>query len=267
MKNRPEILILLNELENRIQKSNAELKKCPAGVLRKSVSNGTPVFFQAYTDDDNKIIRKSLYRKPGTARALARKVYLEEETRILERNLKLLQQLLEECKPMQPENIISSLPKRYQGIPNEWFFDGNRQGCDTSGSWDSEPYEKSYFRPEELTKITTRGLHVRSMAELVIAERFYYHQLMFRYEELIHIDDYNFAPDFTIMRRRDGKLFYWEHCGLPHDESYMRRHKWKLSMYEKAGIVPWDNLIVTYGDRNANVDMRVVESEIESKLI
>ena len=81
------------------------------------------------------------------------------------------------------------------------------------------------------------------------------------------IDGYKFAPDFTIMRKRDGKLFYWEYCGLPHDEEYMRRHKWKLSMYEKAGIVPWDNLIVTYGDRKANVDMRIVESEIMNKLI
>ena len=40
-----------------------------------------------------------------------------------------------------------------------------------------------------------------------------------------------------------------------------------LEMYEKAGIVPWDNLIVTYGDRKANVDMRIVESEIMNKLI
>ena len=36
---------------------------------------------------------------------------------------------------------------------------------------------------------------------------------------------------------------------------------------EKAGIVPWDNLVVTYGDRKANVDMRIVESEIMNKLI
>lgn len=245
MKNRPEFLILLNELENRLKKCNVELSACPKGTLQKTISNGKQVFFQGFIDADNKMIRKSLYHKPDVARSLARKAYLEAEVRVLGRNLTLLQKMLNDCPSLAPDAIISSLPKRYQGIPNEWFFDGNRQGYDTSGSWDSEPYEKSDFRPEELTKITTRGLHVRSMAELVIAERFYYHQLMFRYEELIHIDDYNFALDFTIMRR----------------------HKWKLSMYEKAGIVPWDNLIVTYGDRNANVDMRIVESEIENKLI
>jgi len=267
MKNRPEFLILLNELENRLEKCNVELAMSPEGTLQKTISNGKQVFFQAYTDADNKVVRRSLYRKPETARALARKSYLEAEVRAVKRNLKLLQQMLKDCDPMQPEDIINRLPKRCQSIPAEWFFDGNRHVNDTSGSWDTEPYTKSDFRPEELTKITTKGLHVRSMAELVIAERFYHHKLLFRYEQLINIEGYKFAPDFTIMRRRDDKIFYWEHCGLPHDEDYMRRHKWKLTMYEKAGIVPWDNLIVTYSDRHANVNMRIVESEIANKLI
>ena len=78
-------------------------------------------------------------------------------------------------------------------------------------------------------------------------------------------DDCNYER--SDIRKRDNKVFYWEHCGLPHDENYLRRHKWKLSMYEKAGIVSWDNLIVTYGDCNANVDMRIVESEIVNKLM
>ena len=108
---------------------------------------------------------------------------------------------------------------------------------------------------------------VRSMGEVACAEQFYYHDVVFRYEQVLVIDGIEFAPDFTIMRRRDSKIFYWEHCGKPYDEGYMRHHKWKLEMYEKAGIVPWDNLIVTYSDRHANVDMRIVESEIANKLI
>ena len=47
----------------------------------------------------------------------------------------------------------------------------------------------------------------------------------------------------------------------------MRRHKWKLEVYEKAGIVPWDNLIVTYGDRDGNVDVREIEAVIVNRLV
>ncbi|MCQ4635662.1 hypothetical protein NE619_02885 [Anaerovorax odorimutans] len=47
----------------------------------------------------------------------------------------------------------------------------------------------------------------------------------------------------------------------------MKRHKWKLAMYEKAGIVPWKNLIVTYDDENGNLDARIIEAEIINKLL
>ena len=57
MKNRPEFVVLLTELENRLQKSNVELEACPEGVLRRSVSNGKDVFFQAFADPNGKIIR------------------------------------------------------------------------------------------------------------------------------------------------------------------------------------------------------------------
>ena len=38
-------------------------------------------------------------------------------------------------------------------------------------------------------------------------------------------------------------------------------------LYESVGIVPWDNLIVTYGDINGNIDVRAIEGELRSKLL
>ncbi len=85
-------------------------------------------------------------------------------------------------------------------------------------------------------------------------------------EQVLHIGTKSFAPDFTI-RRSDGTLFYWEHCGMTGSETYMQRHKVKLSMYESIGIVPWKNLIVTYDDPQGCVRLSVIESEIRNKLL
>ena len=74
------------------------------------------------------------------------------------------------------------------------------------------------------------------------------------------------VPDFTIMRA-DWKLFYHEHCGMPGDKKYMENHKRKLEVYESLGIVPWDNLIITYDSKEGNLDLKIIESEISSKLI
>ena len=54
---------------------------------------------------------------------------------------------------------------------------------------------------------------------------------------------------------------------MPDNKEYMEHHKWKMKVYETAGIVPWDNLIVTYGDVHGNVDLRIIESELRSKLL
>ncbi len=64
----------------------------------------------------------------------------------------------------------------------------------------------------------------------------------------------------------DGRTVYWEHCGLPGNQEYMKRHKRKLESYEEVGIVPWENLIVTYDDENGILNLAIVESEIANKI-
>ena len=40
-----------------------------------------------------------------------------------------------------------------------------------------------------------------------------------------------------------------------------------MNMYERAGIVPWKNLIVTYDDEYGGIDTRIIEAEIRNKLL
>ena len=47
----------------------------------------------------------------------------------------------------------------------------------------------------------------------------------------------------------------------------MKKHKWKLEIYESVGIVPWKNLIVTYDNERGTIDIPVLESEIRNKLL
>ena len=115
--------------------------------------------------------------------------------------------------------------------------------------------------------MTSRGLMVRSRIEAIIAEQLYAHQVPFHYEEVLLAAKQRLAPDFTIKRRRDGKIFYWEHCGMLQNAAYKSRYKWKMDIYETLNIVPWDNLIVTYEDGQNNIDMRIIESEIVNKLL
>jgi len=106
---------------------------------------------------------------------------------------------------------------------------------------------------------------VRSKSEVLIADKAVLYGLPFRYEEVIYIENYRFAPDFVFLV--EGELKYWEHCGRVDDPKYMRCHKWKLDMYEKSGIVPWKNLILTYDDENGGIDSRIIDAEFQNKLL
>ena len=46
----------------------------------------------------------------------------------------------------------------------------------------------------------------------------------------------------------------------------MSHHKWKMDIYEEAGIVTWKNLIVTYDSENGMLDLGIIESEIVNKV-
>lgn len=269
MENRCEIEILLDNLKKRLEICNEELSRLPEGQLHQ-IRRGTQLtYFQAFSSSDARQIRKVITNQPDVIMQLSRKEYLKAERKILERDIHLLSQLLAKYVVPGADTILQSLPERFQKLPAEWLLYQSRESqlADELAKWAAAPYRQSTYKPEKKNKRTSRGLMVRSMGEVACAEQFYYHDIAFRYEQVLVIDGIEFAPDFTIKRRRDGKIFYWEHCGKPYDEGYMRRHKWKLEMYEKAGIVPWDNLIVTYSDQNNNSDVKLIQSEIINKLL
>ncbi len=44
-------------------------------------------------------------------------------------------------------------------------------------------------------------------------------------------------------------------------------YKWKMDLYESAGIVPWKNLIVTYEDENGFINLAVMEAQLKAMLL
>lgn len=272
---------ILTQLENLEKMVNNELRACEdtaKGYLSGYCRNHRMNFFQTEKVEGRRICH-GITGNQTCIQQLCRKAFLEKLLQMVRENQNQLIETKKHMNRLDFEEIICSLPQVYQTVPKKFFmFAGMRTPVEQITlekkrlaveirAWEQAIYEKSMYRPEERTNITSRGERVRSKGEVVIAEKLYQFDVPFRYEEVLYIGKYIFAPDFKPRRRRDGKVFYWEHCGMPYDERYMRRHKWKLQQYESIGIVPWDNLIVTYNDADGNIDMRIVESEIRIKLL
>ena len=167
-----------------------------------------------------------------------------------------------------PEGTLSYVKRHGRGTFFQIIYYGGKR---LRKSINKAPdFIRGLARKEYLIKekkhTTSRGLKVRSKSEVLIAEMLYIFNIQFRYEQVIRINGIVLVPDFTI-RLPNGKIFYWEHCGLMSSREYREHQKWKMEMYEKAGIVPWKNLIVTYDDEDGNINVGIIESEIKNKLI
>lgn len=247
---------LLEQHEQLRKRQRSELQRMPKGSLNIRKGKGRVYYYHCI---DGR--RRGITSNQDLAFSLARKKYLNISLKLIERNIHSLISLVENYHDLIPEYIIGKLPHNFQALPQKIYLPYDRK----RDAWMDKPYEQSDYHCVEKDHVTAQGLWVRSKSEVIIAEKLDAYHVPYRYEQMLYIEQYHFAPDFTILTQ-DG-LKYWEHCGLVNDKAYMRKHHWKMSLYGRAGIVPWKNLIVTYDDENGGLDSRIIESEIVNKLL
>lgn len=202
-------------------------------------------------------------KEAAVVRGLIRKELFEKELSQLKENMRILRVSIGKMTEREPGENVKCLKERIPGLKEELITEALAEEGD---EWSREAYEQSAFRPEERTHITSRGLAVRSKSEAAIAEMLYRYGVAFRYEQIIKISRRTFTPDFTI-RRADGKILIWEHFGMMANPEYARKQFEKEKAYAAAGIVPWDNLILTYDDADGNIDLRWVRAVIEARIV
>jgi hypothetical protein len=246
---------MLAEFEEMMMRANNEISQLPSGSLSVVMRGEKKTFFQV-EKIQGKRVRKSINRNADKIHELARKRYLETKIEMLNKNMGAMKLFCREYEEVSFENILQKIPK---SIHKECI-------SKPKDDWSAQPYQQSTYLPEKKIHTTSGGIKVRSKSEILIAEKFHQYEIPFRYEQVLKINEIEFAPDFTILAK-DNSLIYWEHCGLTNDSKYLNYHKWKLSIYEDCGIVPWKNLIVTYDDEFGNINMSIVESEIKNRIL
>ena len=261
----------LNEVYKRLDAKSAALsaeiknlrKRIPKGSLTLETRHGNPTFVMNSVKN-GKRRRDSLRKAPGTINDILTERLLRMQLAAVNKNKARLKTCIRRYNTVGTDKYFELLKKRWPDMPYE-YIEALEHSLE-SDSWALEEYERFNHKEENKRHRTSRGLLVRSKSELLIAEKLYEHKIPFRYEQVLHIGNSSFGPDFTI-RRADGKLFYWEHEGMTHSEEYMRYQLYKHQMYSQKNIVPWDNLIVTYDGADGTVDLQIVESEIRNRLM
>ena len=273
---RDQIEEMVYEQKKILLKYTSEHNRCIEGNLAHCVNHGKKTYYHTF-HEDGRYVRTSIDGNPEAIRKLARKEFLSVSNKVLEHNIGVLERAERSLLDGDIDYLKGKMQKAYRQLPDEYFFsngvvqssiysvNGAEEGIRRHIGWASEPYEKSTFNPEGRKYPTSAGFKVRSKSEQHIVEQLVNYGVPFRYEQVIRVYNKEFAPDLTF-RARDLSLFYWEHAGMMRDPTYHARHKRKMEIMERGGIVPWENLIVTY-DVDDYINIPMIKSIIENDVI
>lgn len=254
------ILGILSEL---LEDLEEEAKGLPEGNLYCYNSRGTLNYCERIPKGGNrkKERRIGVGKDMQRLQKLVRKEYVNKAIPLIEKNIEICREFLDKYSCVDENSVMRKFVEKYPKLASLIYNDVD------SESWENNYSQKKGLYADDLKSLSADGTEMRSLGELVVGGRLKHYGIPYRYEAEIGHPDISYVPDFTIMRPRDKKIIYWEHLGMVNDEDYLKRNKQKFDVYEMYGIVPWDNLIVSYSQANGGINEKLIDSLIQGWLL
>ena len=250
-----EILKRKKVLENQIQQLKQKLAQYPAGHMI-CVRNGKYIKnIHVHDGIQTNIPKKNI----NLVKELAEKKYFSARLEDLLNEQSAVNTFLEHYQPY---------PSKTQQLMNHPIYQkvitsSMTPLSDELEKWAKDSYEKNPAYPEQLRHSCLSRQKVRSKSEVLIAQALFLHQIPFRYECALKLNDLTFFPDFTIRHPETGQFFYWEHFGRMDSLSYSQNAFQKLQIYSANGYIPTIHLITSYETQNHPLTTETIENLIQ----
>ena len=165
--------------------------------------------------------------------------------------------------PMQNKSseYLTKIPEFSDNIKS--IFISDQKNNKEIQEWVNAPYEQNYKNPENLIHRSPSGNVLRSKSEYIIDMNLHMRGIPFRYECELTLNNNSYYPDFTILNKRTGKVYYWEHLGMMDNVDYITKAMAKLKVYVMNGIIPGINLVITSETKDEPLDIERVEQIID----
>ena len=260
-----QLLQIRNVIADKHEELIAENKLLPEGDLHIVTRNGKCFYYQRFAKKGNrkKEHRYGISDNHELIFALVRKRYVEKAIAVVEKDIKLLDYAIKGFESIDENAVMKNFFNKYPQL-----YDGIFYNKVNAREWE-ECYEPPKdFYSVDLKSVSLKGVDMRSDGEIYITSRLDHFKIPHRYEaNLIHPNLSGYHPDFTILRPRDNKLIYWEHFGKVNDDDYIRYNIEKVTLYIEYGITPWDNLIMTFNNKEGGFNAKLIDAMIEAWLL
>lgn len=246
------------------EKMERFLKTAPEGTLRMTRRGKCGYYWYQQTKKGKGWHNRYLAKKDEQlARKLAQKSYYKELLPDVGKELEALNHLAEVYSPDKKHEKYSQLPEPRRALIKPLFHSVEY----AVRKWTEVPYEPWKEHEEYLRFRTDNDEMVRSKSEMIIANKLKQREkdVLYRYEQPLYLKmgKRTIHPDFTLINRHTGQIFYWEHVGKLDDSGYVADFVNKINSYIANGIYPGINLILTFENSKVALDMDTVDALIE----
>ena len=239
-----------------------QLVNCPEGSLTCQ-KKGKRVYYYHQKSGKTSYIKK---KDKKLADQLAKKEYWEKAKQLLKIQISTLKQFDDDYDETALEQLYDNFPiERKQLI--EPLMGSARQKLK---EWNEETYEPYDAYPEYKIYETDRGEMVRSKSEVIIANLLYKHRkdLDYKYERPLKLrakngEEITIHPDFTIINKHTGRIYYYEHAGKMDDPKYATDFVKKMELYAANNIWQGEELLVTYEAAGAPLSTTCVRKMVD----
>ena len=192
------------------------------------------------------------WKQAELLRGLIEKKNAEEKIPLLEKNLKLLDKVLESYHSDSEIFPIDSLPQAAGAKRKSYPLSENT-------------HFSKYYRHD-----TGLGFYCSSKSEAIIARRYHTLGIPFQYEKRIRVKGTdgiwkNMYPDFTIFGAE--KVYYHEHFGMFEKEDYREDNMQRLADYHANHILMGRDLFITMDDPKGGLDVGAVDQFIINTIL
>ena len=268
----PLLTARLAEVSTLLEQKENELQNAPQGTLRISKSGKTIQYYQITKSGDThgEYIPTKNYK---LAKELAQKDYDKKLIATLKKELKFLQNTLRSYRWLQKSvTPVAQIFEKLNKLRRPLIHPASLPTEDFVKLWQSVQYSGKPFSEDDYELYTSQKERVRSKSEIIIADTLHRLDIPYRYEYPLEITTEKgtrrtFHPDFICLNIRTRQEFIWEHFGKMDDAEYATSAAQKLKVYEKNGIFPGKNLIISLETSTLPINSMQVEKTAKQYLL
>lgn len=252
------------ELEKVISSATRILNTSPEGCLEVINKDN---HFRYYVKTSSKIssqkAKREYIKNMDLAGALANRDYAKQILKAATHELDQINSLLNVYHANTVEDCFNNLHSGRKCLVSPLVLDDDEYAKLWSAS--RNPIQNTY--PKNTPMLTENNEVVRSKSEKIIADKLNIIGIPYKYEEAITLEGTIKFPDFTVLNKRNRKVYYWEHFGMIDKPGYLEKALAKAETYLRNNIILGKNLIISFETSKQPLSVQHIDLLIREYLL